>query len=105
SRVDRRCSCSPPASPRPPAPPLLAARRLGWLTILVLGCAVVVRLWRVWEWPPEGIGFEEFQIAARGLLTNNLLRNFVSSYSPPGEHALTAYAISASWAIFGPSFL
>jgi hypothetical protein len=87
------------------APPLLPRRVLLWLTLWVLVVATAVRLWRILEWPPEGIGFEEFQIAARGHLGPGLLRNLITAYSPPGEHALTAYTISLAFALVGSGFI
>ncbi len=92
-------------SVREPDPPFLPGRVLAWLTVAVLAAAVAVRVWRLWEWPPDGIGFEEFQIGARGDMGPQWARNLLVSYSQPGEHTLTAYAISLSYAFFGTGFL
>jgi hypothetical protein len=84
---------------------ILPRRVLLALTVLVLTVAVGVRLWRIHEWPPEGIGFEEFQIAARGNMGPSIFQNLIASYSPPSEHAFTAYTISVAFALIGPGFL
>lgn len=88
-----------------PEPPFLPRRLLRWVTAAVLIAATVVRLWGIFTWPPEGIGFEESQIAARGHMGPSVLRNLIVAYSPPGEHALTAYTISVAFALLGPGFI
>ena len=90
---------------REPDPPFLSRRVLAWLTVAVLAAAVAVRCWRLWEWPPNGIGFEEFQIGARGDMGPHWARNLLVAYGQPGEHTLTAYAISLAFALFGTGFL
>ena len=99
SLFDRRRGASAPE------PTFLPKRLLVVLTVAVLAAATALRIWKIWEWPPEGIGFEEFQIAARGNLGPNWARNFIAEYTYPGEHALTAYALSVSFALFGTGFL
>ena len=88
-----------------PQAPFLPRGLLVWLTAAVLLFAAVVRVWKLWEWPPHGIGFEEFQIAARGDLGPQWAQNFLTLYARPGEHTLTAYAISLSFAFLGTGFL
>jgi hypothetical protein len=86
-------------------PPFLSRRLLGCLTVAVLLAATILRLWRLTEWPPYGIGFEEFQIGARGDMGPDWAQNFVTMYTQPGEHTLTAYAISVAYAFLGTGFL
>lgn len=88
-----------------PGPPLLPRRVLIGLTLAVLTAATIVRVWDLGEWPPNGIGFEETQLAARANLGPNWPRNFIVMYSPPSEHALTAYATSLAFTFFGTGFL
>lgn len=87
-----------------PRPTLLPRRVLIALTVAILVASVVLRLWRVSEWPPPGIGFEEYELAARANLAGGPLDNFVTIYATPIEHALTAYAVSVSFAFFGTGF-
>ena len=64
-----------------PEPTYLPRWLLIALTVAVLAAATAVRIWKIWEWPPEGIGFEEFQIAARGNMGPNWARNFITAYT------------------------
>jgi len=77
---------------------------LASLTIALLVAATALRLWKVGEWPPNGIGFEEFQLAARAPMAD-WARNFLFLYSQPGEHTLTVYALSLVFTYLGTGFL
>lgn len=74
------------------------------LTVAVLAAAVGLRLWRVTEWPPQGIGFEEFQIGGRAELLGGPYQSFLTLYGPPGEHALTAWVTALSFSSVGQGF-
>jgi hypothetical protein len=84
--------------------PFLSRRVLGWLAVALLLAATAVRVWKVCEWPPEGVGFEEMQIAARANMSPDPIRNLLELYRQPGEHTLTAYAASVSYALLGAGF-
>lgn len=87
-----------------PRPTLLPRAVLVFLTVAILAGAVILRLWRLADWPPEGIGFEEFELAARAKLDGGPLDNLVAIYANPIEHTLTVYAVSLSFALFGTGF-
>lgn len=84
--------------------PFLSRRLLLWLTVVVLVGSVAVRLWKIDQWPPDGIGFEEFQLAGRAPMADGA-RNFLFLYSQPGEHTLTVYAMSLVFTYLGTGFL
>src|SRR5262245_60633299 len=47
----------------PPSATLLPRTALVWLTVAILAGALLLRLPHLTTWPPEGMGFEEFEIA------------------------------------------
>lgn len=75
------------------------------LAVAILALAVLLRLWRFGEWPPPGIGFEEYELAARANIPGGPLDRLVAMYARPIEHTLTAYAVSLSFALFGTGFV
>jgi hypothetical protein len=85
-------------------PTLLPRRVLVVLTILILAGSVVARLWRLTAWPPEGIGFEEYELAARANIGGGPFDRLVHMYANPIEHTLTAYSVSLSFALFDTGF-
>lgn len=87
-----------------PRPTLLPRAVLVSLTVAILTGAVIFRLWRLAEWPPQGIGFEEYELGARAMLAGGPLDKLVTIYATPHEHALTAYAVSLSFGFFGTGF-
>jgi hypothetical protein len=89
----------------PARPTVLPRPVLVGLTIAILAAAVILRLWRLAEWPPAGIGFEEYELGARANLPGGPLDLLATTYGAPHEHALTAYAVSLSFAWLGTGFL
>ena len=87
-----------------PQPSLLPRRLLVVLTVAILIGSVAARLWRPTAWPPEGIGFEEYELAARANLPGGPLDRLVQLYANPVEHTLTAYSVSLSFALFDTGF-
>ncbi|MDX2169188.1 MAG: glycosyltransferase family 39 protein [Deltaproteobacteria bacterium] len=75
------------------------------LTAAVLTVAVGLRLWRVADWPPPGIGFEEFQLGGRAEGLGSPYESLLAIYNLPGEHALTAWATALSFATFDQGFV
>jgi hypothetical protein len=92
--------------PRPPErpAPFLSRRVLIGLTVAVLFAATFLRVWKLWEWPPDGIGLEEWQLGGRAPL-GNWAPAFLDLYSQPGEHTLTVYSVSVVFGTLGPGFL
>jgi hypothetical protein len=92
------------ARPRHRTPHWLPRGVLIALTVAVLAASVGLRLWRVTEWPPEGIGFEEFQLGGRAEMLGGPYQSLLTLYGPPGEHAFTAWATSLSFETVGQGF-
>lgn len=92
------------ARPPRPQPTLLPNRVLAALTVAILIGSVAARLWRLTAWPPDGIGFEEYELAARANMPGGPLDRLVQLYANPVEHTLTVYSVSLSFALFDTGF-
>jgi hypothetical protein len=87
----------------------LPTRLLGWLTAAVLALATFVRIWKVWEWPPNGLHFEEFEIGSGALGLNlpkeGLLLTTLQWYGALGEHKIPYVSTALSVHFFGSGYL
>jgi hypothetical protein len=92
------------ARPRHRTPHWLPRGLLIALTSAVLAASIGLRLWRVTDWPPQGIGFEEFQLGGRAELLGGPYQSLLTMYGPPGEHAFTAWATALSFSTVGQGF-
>jgi hypothetical protein len=105
--------CFPRFSAGPPLPAVkretfLPSRLLGWLTVAVLVLATFVRIWKVWEWPPDGLHFEEDEIGSGALgldLPGEFLFTVLQWYGQLGEHKLPYVSTAFSFHFLGPDYM